>query len=218
MASASPTIVDAALALVMLKKYLLDTSCQLVEWRRESNVRTYDHFCVLARALEQVGDRWTLLVVRDLLGTPRRFTDLMALLGGITPKTLSQRLRELQEAGIVEVDRQPGRREVWYRLSPAGEDLAPVVEGLFLWGLRHAGRPPVPGETVHAEHLLKALQIVLDQTPPPGDRSYGSSTSSTATPTPSATGRTAGRWPATSTMCRPTSRSRPAPLPGHGSS
>jgi DNA-binding HxlR family transcriptional regulator len=131
------------------------------------NVRTYDHFCMLARALEQVGDRWTLLVVRDLLGAPRRFTDLQALLGGITPKTLTQRLRELQDAGIVAVDRQAGRREVWYRLTPAGEDLAPVVESLFLWGLRHAGRPLKPGETVHAEHLLKALRIALDQTPAP---------------------------------------------------
>jgi DNA-binding HxlR family transcriptional regulator len=125
---------------------------------------------VLARALERIGDRWTLLVVRDLLGAPRRFTDLLALLGGITPKTLSQRLRELQEAGIVEVDRQPGRREVWYRLTPAGDDLAPAIDALFVWGLRHAARPPNPGEPVHAEHLLKALRIVLDQTPPP-DRS-----------------------------------------------
>jgi len=131
------------------------------------NVRTYEHFCMLARALEQVGDRWTLLVVRDLLGAPRRFTDLMALLGGITPKTLTQRLRELQDAGLVEADRQPGRREVWYRLTPAGRDLAPAIESLFLWGLRHAARPPLPAEAVHAEHLLSALRIALDQTPPP---------------------------------------------------
>ena len=129
--------------------------------------RTYDHFCMLARALERVGDRWTLLVVRDLLVGPRRFTDLMALLGGITPKTLSQRLRELQEAGIVDVDRRPGRREVWYRLTPAGEELAPAVEALFLWGIRHARRPPEPGEAVHPEHLLKALRTILDRTAPP---------------------------------------------------
>ena len=134
------------------------------------NVRTYDHFCMLARALEQVGDRWTLLVVRDLLGAPRRFTDLMARLGGITPKTLTQRLRELQDSGIVEVDRQPGRREVWYHLTPAGHDLAPVVQSLFLWGLRHAARLPLPGEAVHAEHLLSALRTTLDQAPPPRRR------------------------------------------------
>jgi DNA-binding HxlR family transcriptional regulator len=142
----------------------LSTSTLLVVSR---NVRTYGHFCMLARALEQVGDRWTLLVVRDLLGGPRRFSDLMALLGGITPKTLTQRLRELQDAGIVAVDRQPGRREVRYRLTPAGRDLAPVIESLFLWGLRHTGRPPLLGEAVHAEHLLSALRITLDQAPPP---------------------------------------------------
>ena len=130
-------------------------------------MRSYDHFCMLARALEKIGDRWTLLVVRDLLGAPRRFTDLMGRLDGITPKTLTQRLRELQHAGIVEADRRPGRREVWYRLTPAGEDLVPVIESLFLWGLRHAGRPPLPSEAVHPEHLLSAVRIVLDQTAAP---------------------------------------------------
>jgi DNA-binding HxlR family transcriptional regulator len=130
--------------------------------------RTYDHFCTLARALEQVGDRWSLLIVRDLLDRgPRRFTDLLTLLGGITPKTLTQRLRELEEAGIVEVDRAPGRREVWYRLTEAGHELRSVVEGLMLWGLRHARRPPRPREAVHAEHLLNGLRIVLGRTPPP---------------------------------------------------
>ena len=87
------------------------------------NVRTYDHFCLTARALERVGDRWSLLVIRDLLTGAKRFTDLMDRLGGITPKTLSQRLRELEDAGVVAADREPGRREVWYRLTPAGADL-----------------------------------------------------------------------------------------------
>ena len=63
------------------------------------NVRTYDHFCLTARALERVGDRWSLLVIRDLLTGPKRFTDLTGRLGGITPKTLSQRLRELETPG-----------------------------------------------------------------------------------------------------------------------
>ncbi len=121
------------------------------------NVRTYDHFCLTARALERVGERWSLLVIRDLLTGPKRFTDLMDRLGGITPKTLSQRLRDLEEAGIVAADREPGRREVWYRLTPAGEELGPVVDGLGRWGLRHAWRKPQPGEPLHAEHLLRAV-------------------------------------------------------------
>src|SRR5579859_4000911 len=126
------------------------------------NVRTYDHFCLVARALERVGDRWSLLVIRDLLTGAKRFTDLMERLGGITPKTLSQRLRELEDEGIVAVDREPGRREVWYRLTPAGADLGPVVNALSGWGLRHAWRWPQAGEPLHAEHLLRAVVRAID--------------------------------------------------------
>jgi DNA-binding HxlR family transcriptional regulator len=126
------------------------------------NVRTYDHFCLTARALERVGDRWTLLVIRDLLTGAKRFTDLMDRLGGITPKTLSQRLRELEDTGIVTADREPGRREVWYRLTPAGEDLGPVIDALGRWGLQHAWRRPLPGEPLHAEHLLRSVTRAID--------------------------------------------------------
>jgi len=126
------------------------------------NVRTYDHFCLVARALERVGDRWSLLVIRDLLTGAKRFTDLMDRLGGITPKTLSQRLRELQDTGIVAADREPGRREVWYRLTPAGADLGPIIDGLSWWGLQHAWRRPQAGEPLHAEHLLRSAIRAID--------------------------------------------------------
>jgi DNA-binding HxlR family transcriptional regulator len=126
------------------------------------NVRTYDHFCLVARALEDVGDRWSLLVIRDLLTGAKRFTDLMGRLGGITPKTLSQRLRELEDTGIVAADREPGRREVWYRLTPAGADLGPVIDALNWWGLRHAWRRPQDGEPLHAEHLLRSVTQAID--------------------------------------------------------
>jgi DNA-binding HxlR family transcriptional regulator len=118
---------------------------------------------VLATALERVGDRWTLLVVRDLLGGPRRFTDLVERLAGITPKTLAQRLRDLEQHGIVEVDRVAGRREVWYRLTSAGRDLGPALDELLFWGLRHAARRWQPGEPAHPEHLLLALRIMLER-------------------------------------------------------
>jgi DNA-binding HxlR family transcriptional regulator len=121
------------------------------------NVRTYDHFCLTARSLERVGDRWSLLVIRDLLTGAKRFTDLMDRLGGITPKTLSQRLRDLEDAGIVAADREAGRREVWYQLTPAGADLRPVLDALSQWGLQHAWRRPRPGEQLHAEHLLRSV-------------------------------------------------------------
>jgi DNA-binding HxlR family transcriptional regulator len=134
------------------------------------NVRTYGHFCLVARTLERVGDRWSLLVIRDLLTGAKRFTDLIDRLGGITPKTLSQRLRELDEAGIVTADREPGRREVWYRLTPAGADLGPVIDALNWWGLQHAWRRPQPGEPLHAEHLLgtatQAIGLAADDHAP----------------------------------------------------
>ena len=127
------------------------------------NVRTYDHFCLTARTLELVGDRWSLLVIRDLQTGAKRFTDLMDRLGGITPKSLSQRLRELTDADIVDADRQPGRREVWYRLTDAGAELGPIVDALGAWGLRHAWRRPEPGEPVHIEHLLRAVVTAVEQ-------------------------------------------------------
>jgi DNA-binding HxlR family transcriptional regulator len=135
----------------------------MIDHMRTTDARSYGHFCMLAKALERVGDRWTLLVVRDLRSGPKRFTDLMARMAGITPKTLTQRLRDLEADGLVEVDRRPGRREVWYRLSPAGEDLGPALEELLLWGLRHAAEPPRPDEPVHPEHVLHAVQLQLQR-------------------------------------------------------
>src|SRR5580693_6887325 len=126
------------------------------------NVRTYDHFCLTARTLERVGDRWSLLVIRDLLTGPKRFTDLMDRLGGITPKTLSQRLRELEDTGILTADREPGRREVWYQLTPAGAELGPVLDALSRWGLQHAWRRPQAGEPLHAEHLLRSAILAIE--------------------------------------------------------
>jgi DNA-binding HxlR family transcriptional regulator len=130
--------------------------------RVHRNVRTYDHFCLLARAVERVGERWSLLVIRDLLTGPKRFTDLMSRLAGITPKTLTQRLRELADAGVLTADREPGRREVWYQLTDAGRELEPVVDALNWWGLRHAWRWPQPDEPLHAEHLLRSVTQAVD--------------------------------------------------------
>src|SRR5689334_18123186 len=86
----------------------------------------------------------------------------MDRLGGITPKTLTQRLRELEDDGIVAADREPGRREVWYRLTPVGADLGPVIDSLNWWGLRHAWRWPQPGEPLHAEHLVRSAIQAID--------------------------------------------------------
>ncbi|MGH7447146.1 MAG: winged helix-turn-helix transcriptional regulator, partial [Longimicrobiales bacterium] len=122
----------------------------------------YGHFCPMARALERVAERWGLLIVRDLLGGEQRFTDLQRSCGGITPRQLSARLRQLEEAGIVEQDRQPGRREVRYRLTPAGQDLGPAVEALLLWGVEHGATPPLPDEPVRAAHVLNGTRVALN--------------------------------------------------------
>lgn len=123
----------------------------------------YQHYCPVARSLEVIGEKWSLLIVRDLLRGPQRFTDLLRFLGNITPKWLTLRLRELEAVGIVERETEPGRREVWYRLTPKGRDLAPVVESLAVWGIEHALRPPLPGEPVHAGQMLAAMTAYLNR-------------------------------------------------------
>jgi len=123
----------------------------------------YQHFCVVARSLEVIGEKWSLLIVRDLLRGPQRFSDLLRYMGNITPKWLTLRLRDLEAAGIVERDSVPGRREVWYRLTPKGRDLAPVVRALAVWGAEHASRPPREGERIFPEQVLAVVAVVLNE-------------------------------------------------------
>jgi DNA-binding HxlR family transcriptional regulator len=125
--------------------------------------QSYRHFCPVARTLERIGDKWSLLIIRDLLPGPQRFTDLLGYLNHITPKWLTKRLRELESAGIVERDSKPGRRQVWYRLTPAGCDLNPIVDALSTWGFRYAMRPPIPGEVVHPDLLMRGLTSSLNK-------------------------------------------------------
>jgi DNA-binding HxlR family transcriptional regulator len=127
-----------------------------------AKTRMYQHYCPVARSLEVIGEKWSLLIVRDLLGGAQRFTDLLRYEGGITPKWLTLRLRDLEAAGIVERDSEAGRREVWYRLTPKGRDLAPVVESLALWGIEHAQRPPQPGEPIHPGQITNSAVIFLN--------------------------------------------------------
>jgi DNA-binding HxlR family transcriptional regulator len=135
---------------------------------------SYGHFCLAARTLETVGDRWSLLVVRDLLGGPRRFGELQRLLTNVTPKWLTIRLRQLEAAGIVVRHQRPGRREVRYELTEKGRDLEPVLEALLAWGFKHERHALGPDETAHPEHLMAGMTAVLnDLMPPPsGPRAW----------------------------------------------
>lgn len=122
-----------------------------------SRRKAYPHYCLAARTLEVVGERWSLLIVRDLLRGPHRFSELLRTVGGITPRWLSLRLRELEEAGIVSREHRQGRKEVWYSLTPKGEDLRPVIEALVAWGMQHAMRLPLPGERIEPDLSLTGI-------------------------------------------------------------
>lgn len=121
------------------------------------------HFCPLAQALDQLGDRWAFLVVRDLRRGPLRFTDLLHYMVGITPKRLTVQLRTLEAEGIIERDREEGRREVWYCLTEKGRALMPVIEALATWSLEYVIRKPEPGETVYPDHMMPLLGKLLNK-------------------------------------------------------
>lgn len=122
----------------------------------------YQHFCPAARALEMIGEKWSLLIVRDLLAGPRRFGDLRRSLASITPKWLSVRLRALESAGVVERE-AASQREVWYRLTPKGQALAPVIDALVAWGIDHALGPPRPGEAFHPGRAMDGIVRYLER-------------------------------------------------------
>jgi DNA-binding HxlR family transcriptional regulator len=131
--------------------------------RRVEPDRIYRHFCMTARALEVVGDRWSLLIVRDLLLGPRRFSDLARTLNPITPTRLTDRLRRLEAAAVIE--RQPAKtgKEVWYQLTEAGLDLEDAIDALTLWGIEHAREPPRPDEPVHSDAVMVGTKVWLNR-------------------------------------------------------
>ena len=129
--------------------------------------RSYQHFCPAARALETIGEKWSLLIVRDLLAGPRRFTELRRSLAAITPKWLSVRLRALESDGIVTRE-VAGEREVWYRLTPKGQALEPVFDALLVWGMDHALGLPRGGEAIHPGRTMDTMVRYLAHRRPRG--------------------------------------------------
>lgn len=120
--------------------------------------RSYRQFCGLARALELLGGRWALLVVRDLLTGPKRFTELQEGLPGIPTNVLTSRLRELEEADIVRrrVQARPGGAVV-YELTDYGLELEEPVMRLGFWGAKAMG-PPHKGDFVSVDALALVLR------------------------------------------------------------
>jgi DNA-binding HxlR family transcriptional regulator/putative sterol carrier protein len=123
--------------------------------------RTYGDRCGIARALDAVGERWALLVVRELLLGPKRFTDLRTGLPHASPNVLSQRLRELEQAGIVRRRTlAPPAASKLYELTDRGLALEPVVIELGRWG---AGTPPPPpGVGMSLDSTILSLRTLFD--------------------------------------------------------
>jgi DNA-binding HxlR family transcriptional regulator len=138
-----------------------------------SSRRTYGQYCGLASALDVLGERWTLLIIRELLVRPRRYRDLLADLPGIGTNLLAERLKFLVEMGLV---RQRGvgggsKRQA-YELTETGEALRPIVLGLARWGMEFVG-------DLSAEYAVRpswaflAVEAMLDPGPVPAlDEQY----------------------------------------------
>lgn len=132
--------------------------------------KSYGQFCGLAQSLDRIGDRWTLLVVRELLLGARTFRDLQAALDGISPSLLTQRLNDLAADGLVERNEAPRRSKgVEYRLSAAGRGLEPVIIELIRWGSRWMLDGPGDDHVDHRWAPL-ALRALLEGLPSPRGR------------------------------------------------
>jgi DNA-binding HxlR family transcriptional regulator len=122
--------------------------------------RTYADRCGVSRALDVIGERWALLVVRELMFGPKRFSDLRSGLPSVSPNVLSERLRDLKESGIL-VSRRlgpPASAQV-YELTSRGRELAPVLIELGRWG---SAAPAPPGSDMSVDSHMLALQTLFD--------------------------------------------------------
>jgi DNA-binding HxlR family transcriptional regulator/putative sterol carrier protein len=116
--------------------------------------RTYGESCAAAHALDLVGERWALLIVRELILGPKRFTDLRAGILHASSNVLAQRLRELEEAAVVRRRKlPPPAAATVYELTDWGQELEPVLAALGHWGARSPHRPPDAGMSLDATVL-----------------------------------------------------------------
>ncbi len=131
----------------------------------------YAQFCPLARAAELVGERWTLLVVRELLLGPQRFSDLRRRLPGLSSSVLAERLARLEERGLVARRAAgPPAPAALYELTETGRALRPVAVELARWGLRFLGSPQ-PGDHFEPDWVRLGLACFARTTPSPA-RAY----------------------------------------------
>src|SRR6266540_2990664 len=123
--------------------------------------KRYEQYCPMAHALDLVGERWALLVVRELMHGPKRYTDLADSLPGIGTNILAGRLRDLEAAGVVaKRTLPPPAASRVYELTDYGRSLRPVMRELALWGARSLG-PPTAGGELYEGWLANALDTML---------------------------------------------------------
>lgn len=115
-------------------------------------MKTYGQYCPIAQALEVLGDRWTLLIIRDMLTGTRHFNDLARGLPGISRGLLAKRLRQLEAAGLVEKRHlESGQQTTEYYLTTSGEEIQEIINALLVWGAKWAFGDPSPD---HLDPLL----------------------------------------------------------------
>ena len=130
--------------------------------------KRYDQYCPVAHALDLIGERWALLVVRELMHGPKRYTDLAEHLPGIGTNILASRLRDLEACGIVgKRTLPPPAASRVYELTEYGRELRAVMRELALWGARSLG-PPTDEDELFPGWLENAVDTVLGPIAPPG--------------------------------------------------
>ena len=130
-------------------------------------MRSYGEYCSVAKSLDVVGDRWTLLIVRELVERgPCRYTDLRNGLPGIASNLLAERLRELEQAGVIaREDAPPPIATALFHLTTRGEQLRPVLDDLARWGLPLMVEQK-PTDAVRSHWLAAAIELMLTDRQP----------------------------------------------------
>ena len=129
----------------------------------------YGQFCPVSKAAEVLGERWTILIIRELLMGTTRFSDLQRALSQISPTLLTKRLNQLQDCGLVIRKKLPEQRRTEYHLAPAGRELLPVVAGLGEWGMKWA-RGQMSDDELDVELLMHDFSRRIDEKQLPGGR------------------------------------------------
>lgn len=135
----------------------------------------YGQFCPISKAAEILGERWTILIIRELLLGTSRFNDFQRALSQISPTLLTKRLNQLQDCGLVIRKNLPGQRRTEYHLAPAGKELGPIVVGLGEWGMKWA-RGKMTDDELDVEMLMYDLHRRIDRDQLPGGRTVVSFT------------------------------------------